>query len=276
MIDLRKHAIALHFVKPGDAVIDAGAFIGSYSFLYRKMVGSRGLVFAYEAQPRAADMFKAKVQTKKIRNIIVREKAVSSTNGEKLAMKVYADKMEQSCTVEPLLMNEERMPGNTIVVKVETEKLDTLKNRLGGRALSFIKIDTEGHESQVIEGAAELIVQHQPFIVMEYGFIPGSFEPTTLFQLQELGYTCFDLRTMQKVLPGYVSLLPTDLVGVPKTQVEVFLQFFSSLPSNPILLKGIVYYTFLKTWIRTLLEFCFETVRKKGQTFPQCNDRSDP
>lgn len=236
MIDLCKHAIALHFLNPGDAVIDAGAFIGSYSFFYRKIVGSKGLVFAYEPQPPAIGILKSRL--KGVQNILVREKAASSSDGEKIAMKIYLGRLDQGCTVEPLLMSPERMPGSTTVVEVETERLDSVLPLLAGRPLSLIKIDTEGHESNVIRGAMELIRLHQPLIVMEYGFIPGKFEPTTIGQLEGQGYTCFDLKTMESASPGYISLLPTDIVAVPACKLDAFRRFAKALPKSPFLLKA--------------------------------------
>lgn len=237
MIDLRKHAIALHFVQPGDVVIDAGAYVGSYSLFYGKLVGRKGQIFSYEPQQLAVQLFESKIKAKKIKNIEIYNKAVSSVDGKKIPMKVYQNKLDQSCTVEPLLMNEGRMPGDTSVVLVETEKLDTLLPKMGKRKCSFLKIDTEGHEGEVLKGAKQLIASHRPFIALEYGFIPGEFEPNTIAQLQESGYTCFDLKDLQQVSPGYLSLLPTDLIAVPQEKVDVFKKVLKSLPSHPFLLK---------------------------------------
>lgn len=252
MIDLRKAAIAFHFVKLGDVVIDAGAFIGSYSFLYTKMIGPKGLVFAYEPQPVAVEEFKNRVCRKGIENVIIRQKAVSSVNGKKIGMNIYLEKLDQSCTVEPLLMNEERMPGDTTLIEVETECLDSMMDQIGERKISFIKIDTEGHESEVIKGAGKLIERHQPLIAFEYGYIPKKFEPTTIAQLQILNYTCFDLKTMNQVEPQYISLLPTDLIAVPQHQLENFILFSSRLSKYRFLLKLFVGYAFLKACIRKI------------------------
>jgi len=47
-------------------------------------------------------------------------------------------------------------------------KLDSLleEGRLG--KVTFLKIDTEGAEKQVLEGASDTIVRYRPYIVMEY------------------------------------------------------------------------------------------------------------
>ena len=81
----------------------------------------------------------------------------------------------------------------------------------------LIKIDTQGHEYFVLEGAKETIRQHRPYIILEiekvfldlYGI-----EVSTLYNLlNELGYTCFQLS---KGVPYFTSTgYCVDYVAIP-------------------------------------------------------------
>ena len=232
-IELRKYALALRFIRPGDVVIDAGAFVGYFSFLYSRFVGSDGIVFAYEPQPQALHLFANEVKKRNIQNIRICERAASYVSGQTVAMKVFSDSAEQSCTIEPGLMDPSRMPGSTAMIEVQTEALDSLEDDIGKKHLSFIKIDTEGHEDKVIEGAETLLRKHNPIVIMEYGFVPDRYEPNTIEQIGKMGYICFDIKNMIRVHPGYVSLSPTDLVAVPSKKMEGFREFLPDLLSMP-------------------------------------------
>ena len=61
---------------------------------------------------------------------------------------------------------------------VRAETLDDYKSRLNLRSYDLIKIDTEGTENLVLEGAAEIIKTHKPIIICETLFnkIEGKLE----------------------------------------------------------------------------------------------------
>lgn len=62
---------------------------------------------------------------------------------------------------------------------------------------AVIKIDVEGSELEVLEGATGVVLQYRPHIVFEHGAPGGAIPDTTnpLFDLlQDLGYRCAVLR----------------------------------------------------------------------------------
>jgi len=65
----------------------------------------------------------------------------------------------------------QKQSGNTITVDVETRRLDDLAIS----NCSFIKIDVEGHEEAVLDGAAALIAAQRPVLMIELveAFNPG-------------------------------------------------------------------------------------------------------
>jgi FkbM family methyltransferase len=81
----------------------------------------------------------------------------------------------------------------TITVRVET--LDA--SLPPGYVPALIKIDVEGAEGQVIEGALETIAEHRPIVVFEHGAAAAEYgtRPETVYRLLcgEAGLRIFDL-----------------------------------------------------------------------------------
>lgn len=207
--------ITAYWVRKGDCVLDIGAHVGNFSLFYSKLVGEKGLVFAYEAMAE---------NLKGVTNIIPKHRAVSDTTNQMIPMKIYPHSSSPlGCTVEPLLWNEERMPGDTAIVDVPTAKIDDLLEDPACPSVRFIKIDTEGHEHAVLRGAKQLLLKHRPLVIFEFGFAKGQFEPDTIRQMEELNYVCYDCNTDQRVHPGYgedVPSLLTDLLAIPVEHEE--------------------------------------------------------
>lgn len=222
------HAMVVaYFVKEGEMILDVGAYVGDYSQYYGKLVGEKGKVIAYEANPYVFPHMTGRLTELGVINVTTKSKAASRTTGQKILMKVYPNELgPQLCTVEPDLMNEERMPGATALVEVETEMLDEVLKMNIPETVRFIKIDVEGHECAVLEGAQNLLRQERPLVIFEYAFIPGKFQPDTIQQVEEQGYICFDLKNDQKLLPN-VECSCTDILAVP---VELAAELEEVLP----------------------------------------------
>jgi FkbM family methyltransferase len=161
-----------------------------------------------------------RLSTLGITNIIPKNRAISDSTNSVLYMKIYPNRTDsESCTVEQLLWNEERMPANTKIVEVLTEKVDDILKNEMLPPVRFIKIDTEGHEHAVIRGARELLLMHRPLVIFEYGYQKGFWEPDTIRQMEEVGYICYDCNTDKRVHPGYgneaVPYLLTDVLAIP-------------------------------------------------------------
>ena len=76
--------------------------------------------------------------------------------------------------------------NNTNQIKVELKKLDNYINDDNFKNIDFIKIDTEGHESKVIEGGINFINKHRvKLIQIEFNW-HHLFTHNTIFQFSEM------------------------------------------------------------------------------------------
>jgi FkbM family methyltransferase len=151
-------AHCMRLAKPGTTAVDVGASVGNYAVALRKAVGPRGRVLALEANPA---VYKELVHSSWLTGIDARNVAASSTSGtaELLIPVDSAGRVH-----EPIATLEDR--GQAAVrVRVPRVRLDDQLSE--ERCVSVIKIDVEGHESEVIRGAVETLQRHKPGLVME-------------------------------------------------------------------------------------------------------------
>jgi FkbM family methyltransferase len=153
-----------HLVEPGTTAVDVGASIGIYS---AEMARYAGKVIAFEANPEVA-AFTARVAP---RNVEVVNVALSSASGRarlKIPLNAKGRAIDELATIEagnPL------HAGTAASADVEMKRLDdfAIAN------CSFIKIDVEGHEEAVLDGASALIATQRPTLMVELNeeFNPG-------------------------------------------------------------------------------------------------------
>jgi FkbM family methyltransferase len=172
-----------HLVEPGTTAVDVGASIGMYA---AEMARHAGKVIAFEANPEVA-AFTARVAP---RNVEVVNVALSSAPGRaslKIPLNASGHTIDELATIEP---GNPLHAGALASADVEMKRLDdfAIAN------CSFIKIDVEGHEEAVLDGAAGLIAPQRPVLMVELNeeFNPGVIARLSA-QYGALSYRCFFL-----------------------------------------------------------------------------------
>jgi FkbM family methyltransferase len=165
--------------------IDIGAHAG---VLLREMVrcSPKGRHIAYEPLPELADRLRRDFPMVDVRNA-----AVSNASGEAAFHRVRRDPMASALK---LRRDVELGPTETITVKLE--KLDDALP--SGYVPSLIKIDVEGGEREVLEGAIQTISDHSPIVCFEHG--PGAegeygTSPEQVYEIlvRQVGMQIFDI-----------------------------------------------------------------------------------
>jgi FkbM family methyltransferase len=154
-----------HLVERGTTAIDVGASIGMFS---AEMAKYADRVLAFEANPEVAAFTRGVAA----RNVEVVNAALSSEAGRAT---LHMPRNRKGGGVTELAAIGRVAPAHAdgaIAVEVETRRLDDF----AVARCSFIKIDVEGHEEAVLDGASALIERERPVLMIELieAFNPGA------------------------------------------------------------------------------------------------------
>lgn len=150
-------------LKLKDVFFDVGSHYGLWSLYSAKIVGDKGKVVAFEPSP-AFQILKKNINSHD--NCNAYNYGVSNTNGK---MNFFAQGESTSCSFikDISKINQHKRPGVPIVeLEVDTITLDKFCNE-HNLIPDLIKIDVEGHEFRVLEGAKNIISLNSPKLIIE-------------------------------------------------------------------------------------------------------------
>ena len=139
--------------KEGDVVIDIGAHIGRYTIIGSKRVGANGKVVAIEANPSNFEMLNRNIKLNQLTNIISLNNAVYS---KETKIKLYLPGEELGHTIYNTVMSD-RAKNEDKFVEVSANTLDYFLQLKGITDVNWIKIDVEGAEFEVLQGATNVL-----------------------------------------------------------------------------------------------------------------------
>ena len=146
-------------VKKGDIVLDCGAFIGLHTLELSKLVGDTGKVYSFEPIPAVADCLEKTLEEKNIQNVVLVRKPLHSNSNKELSF--VSDHSGLSS------ISDYRRKPFKYKYKVNSICIDDFINIPDGKKITFIKIDVEGSEFKVLEGAIKTIKKYRPTIIFE-------------------------------------------------------------------------------------------------------------
>ncbi|MDP4009996.1 MAG: FkbM family methyltransferase [Candidatus Shapirobacteria bacterium] len=149
--------LMLDQINEGDVVVDVGANIGYDTVLFAKKVGKNGKVYSIEPDPTNFAILEKNIKSNGLKNVVVVKAALGNANKK---MKFFESEEN---------FGDHRVWGESkMTMEIFCRRLDDLLKDLGGKEVNFIKIDTQGWEPAVIEGAKETIQNYKPTIFFEY------------------------------------------------------------------------------------------------------------
>jgi FkbM family methyltransferase len=136
------------YLRASDTVIDVGASIGIYTLLAARLVGRSGRVFAFEPTPESCRRLQEKLALNVVECVTVQQSAVSDRCG---TMLFTADRDTANH-----FTFDSSYAGHSISVPVTT-----LDATLRESTCSLVKIDAEGAEPLILNGARSAIAQRR-------------------------------------------------------------------------------------------------------------------
>lgn len=158
---------------PGEVFYDIGANVGFFSLIAARLVGPSGCVCAFEPVTENADAVRANARLNHFEHIHVIEVAVGrDARTEELLLTAWdGGAAIASSAVKPRTALSRR--------SVRVASLDDLVGKEGLRLPSFVKIDVEGVELEVVQGMLKTI---------------GAWRPTLLYEIDDGDAAAFRRR----------------------------------------------------------------------------------
>ena len=159
------HNTLKKLVKPGDTVFDIGANMGAHTLALAQSVGPTGKVFAFEPADFAFE--------KLCRNLALNSDLQACTFPQQILLGASLSEQREpeiyaSWPLESDASSHPKHRGRLVSTSRATvDTLDAFVARQGISALNLIKIDVDGHELPVFQGATETLRQFHPVLVME-------------------------------------------------------------------------------------------------------------
>lgn len=154
-------------IRSGDHVFDVGAAHGMYTLPFANLVGPSGGVHAFEPHPRQQSQLRFLRRLLGLRHVEIHAAAVGSEVGEQSMRLPYSyffpiyghAHVAEGAAVDP------KRKFRSWLTPVMT--VDSVREVEDIERVSFIKVDVEGFEPSVIEGAAATIERDRPSLLLE-------------------------------------------------------------------------------------------------------------
>ncbi|MDA7455165.1 FkbM family methyltransferase [Planktomarina temperata] len=191
------------YVRKDSVAIDVGANIGLMTLIMAKYIGRNGRILSLEPGPVSFGLLRANVFTNGFENVRIIDKAASDRIGTTnlfINRNGESDNQVHHNIAQYTFKNE----PSRLKIEIETTTLDSLiefYDILPSR-ISFIKIDTQGHELSVLMGSSNLIRNSQQIaIVCEFAPYLKSWENFTIQEFHTfvvgLGLIVYDQSNLE-------------------------------------------------------------------------------
>jgi FkbM family methyltransferase len=156
-------------IKPGDVVLDVGAHIGCFTLKAAKEVGPEGEVVSFEPSSENFRLLTLNVSSNDYANVKLFNVAAGSEPGT--AKLHLGDRRGANSLLS------EAGAERVGIEEVGIRTLDSIADELKLKKISFLKIDVEGFELEVLKGARSVLASSHPSIAMEtHDFGPSEEE----------------------------------------------------------------------------------------------------
>ncbi|MCD5397250.1 MAG: FkbM family methyltransferase [Candidatus Pacebacteria bacterium] len=212
--ELKNTLLIQKILSSGDIFFDIGGNAGYFSVIASPIVGPAGSVHYFEPNPKLCALFKRSLEKNEISNVKIVPKAVMSNNG-KVKFLSMKDSGLSRIVIDPKVIKNNQKNKLTTVPSITIDDYCQL-NMDTKDCPKLIKIDVEGAELNVLQGAKQTLKRHQPIIFAEIQNITlNKFGATAtkLFKfMSSLGYKGKDPNTQKEITNPENLAWPNNMV----------------------------------------------------------------
>jgi FkbM family methyltransferase len=170
-------------LSPGDHVLDVGSNIGYYALLAADKVGPTGRVIGCEPSPGVFEILKQNVRRFEPENVEVFPWAVGAKSG---SLEFYESEIPNWGS---LFQNDSLMQTRTTTVPAKT--VDEIVREARDFHPAALRMDVEGAELMVLEGACEVLRKYKPCLFIEFHNFALGWETVraAIGRLRNIGYS---------------------------------------------------------------------------------------
>lgn len=163
LYDTNEMLFVMHFLRPEDTFVDVGANIGVYTVLASGIAGAKSI--AFEPIPSTFANLKRNIN---FNNLQQKAELLNLGVGDKEETLTFSNSLDAINHV----IQDQSFEGDTTSVPV-----NSLDNLLKGKNINLLKIDVEGFEANVINGAPETLRRPElKVIIMETNGLSDQYE----------------------------------------------------------------------------------------------------
>ena len=149
---------------PGGVAVDIGANVGWHSVLMAHLVGEHGRIFAAEANPSVRQRLVDNLKINRFVHAEVIPFAIAETDG---VVNFFGPPADDAGSGDGYVVPASARDQQG-TLRIESRRLDDILSKAKITRLDLIKIDVEGQEWSVLQGAENSVATFRPHIIFEY------------------------------------------------------------------------------------------------------------
>lgn len=177
----------IDYFSPNSIILDIGCNLGVYTHCFSTF-GNNYHIYAFEPIPELYKRLK-KLYNKKAK---IFQYAISDTIGTAELKIPYLQNIEYQTRATLSVKFKENLENKARFIQVQTQTIDNFCKKEKINKVDFIKIDVEGYEEFVIEGARNILESSKPVVLMECEQIhhPDKSVTSIIKKILNRGFNC--------------------------------------------------------------------------------------
>lgn len=207
---------------PGMVFLDVGAHHGVYSIVAAKKLGANGTVVAFEPSSREYRRLRLHLRMNRLKSVRTEPLALGSAAATRTFFEVTSGDTTRGGLQPPA------SPDRVSKTSVDTIRLDDYVSQLQLKRVDLVKLDVEGGERDVLQGASLVLTKFRPIFICEVldaATIAWGYKAREIMlKFQSFHFNWFDIRLDGSIVRHEIRDHYPDIrnyVAVPKEKCAI-------------------------------------------------------